>query len=337
MDEEDTDEISRSLNDNRQTLCPCRHSNATAHQIGLLYSVTSAICLGIGVFLIALSGKKYDPLQIIFEIYCTAAVCAGISMIFLCVPIKPYNGEGMYVFLHAVGMIVSETSNTYGVILLAPSVATVILDTNPIFTALLAFIFLHENIDVYDGISILITCIGAVTVAVPTIVSAPPSSLKSTALGVSSAFLSAVAVASYGCLNRKIERTHPLMITAVALASVSFVAGICCFGTGRFTWHHETRYVLIIIASGVLVALGHIILARAFQLSVASYVNTANSMDTPTVMILQTMFLNVHLTIFPILGSLAIMIGVTLLGLKELILAKLRVLSNQLPRIQRDD
>ncbi|CAM1312889.1 Uncharacterised protein r2_g2335 [Pycnogonum litorale] len=322
MTEDETEETSRSLND-VQTLCRCCPANTTVHRVGLIYSVISAIFLGISAFLIALSGEKYDPLQIIFEVYGTATFCAGMSTIFLCAP-RLYKGERLFIFLHAVAMIVSETCSAYSVILIAPSLATVIIDMNPIFSTLLAFLFLNESIDIYDGISILITCIGAVAVSVPTILLAQSSSLQTTVLGVSSSLVAAVFIAFYGCFNRRIERTHPSMITVVAFASVSFFAGVLCFGTGRFTVHHDTRYVLMIVFSGLSLALGHISLARAFQLTIASYVNTANSMDTPTVMILQTVFLNVHLSVFPILGSFAIMIGVTLLGLKEWISTKFR-------------
>lgn len=201
--------------------------------------------------------------------------------------------------------------------------ATVITFSNPVFTSLLAWIFLKERCTIWDVIFTIFTLIGVVLIARPPFLfggelSDIESNYSNHIKGTVAAFSSAIAAACTMVILRKMGKNVHYYLTVWYYAVMGFIECIVVlFIIDEWTipscgWD---RWNLISI--GVLGVGGQIFLTKALQVEKASRVALLRTTNVVLAFVLQFLFLNRKPTWWSVGGALCVISSTTGVAIRK--------------------
>lgn len=271
---------------------------------GPRYMAISALAFALMGSLVKLAGEMGVPLlQIIF-------VRAVISVVLSLWDLRRYSGNplgnrrglllarGLSGFLALMGVF-------YALMHLPLAQATMLQYLHPVFTALLAFIFLWERPSAATVICVLLSLIGLGCMVSPYWVSAEAFGLSHLAVlaGLGGAFGSGVA---YTLVRKLVATEHPSVI--VLYFPLVCIPGTLLLGSGQFIWPTAAGW-LILVGIGCLTQLGQVALTKAMQSDSASRATSLSYIQILFAAALGWVFFAETPTITTLVGSSFILLG----------------------------
>uniref|UniRef100_A0A7M4FJD2 Solute carrier family 35 member G1 n=1 Tax=Crocodylus porosus TaxID=8502 RepID=A0A7M4FJD2_CROPO len=176
--------------------------------------------------------------------------------------------------------------------------ATVITFSSPVFTSLLAWIFLKEKYSLWDLLFTLFTITGVVFIARPpflfgSIVTGIEGSYTNHLKGTIAAVTSAVSSASTFVILRKMGKSVHYFLSIWYYAVIGLIECIIALSIiDEWSLPHCGTDRLLLILIGILGLGGQIFLTKALQIEKAGPVAIMKTMDVVFAFILQILFLN---------------------------------------------
>ncbi|XP_010150895.1 PREDICTED: solute carrier family 35 member G1 [Eurypyga helias] len=190
--------------------------------------------------------------------------------------------------------------------------ATVITFSSPVFTSLLAWIFLKEKYSIWDLLFTLFAITGVVLIARPPFlfgsnVTGIEGSYTDHLKGTIAAITSTVSAASTFVILRKVGKSVHYFLSIWYYAVIGLIACVIALfvmNEWRLPYCGKDRVLLILI--GLLGLGGQIFLTKALQIEKAGPVAIMKTMDVVFAFILQILFLNHLPTWWTVGGALCV-------------------------------
>uniref|UniRef100_H3BCF8 Solute carrier family 35 member G1 n=1 Tax=Latimeria chalumnae TaxID=7897 RepID=H3BCF8_LATCH len=290
--------------------------------LGLFYAFLSTIFFSV----IALLVKKIENLHAL-EI---SAFRCFFQIIFL-LPALIYNetgflgpkGQRVFLFLRgllgATGMILFF----YAIQQMPLADATVIVFSNPVFTAIFARIFLKEKCTLWDLFFTVFTLTGVIIIARPpflfgTHVSGIEHDYSSHIRGTVAAFASAITSASTFIVLRRMGKAVSYYLSAWYYAVIGLIVSVtvvCVMQEWRLPYCGLDRWLIILI--GLLGIGGQTFLTKALQIEKAGPVAIIRTMDVVCAFIFQFVFLHHSPSWWSVGGAICVTLSTTGVGIQN--------------------
>lgn len=193
----------------------------------------------------------------------------------------------------------------YALLNLPLALATLLQYLHPIFTAVLAWLFLREIPDRATLVCVALSLCGMVTILWPTFSagSAPVSSLFAIGIGLCGAFGSAIA---YTIVRRLTRSEHPDVI--VIYFPLVCLPGTLLFGGMDFVMPGLTGF-LALLGVGVFAQMGQLTLTRAMALDKASRAVSLSYLQIVFAAVIGVIYFGEHPASHTLLGSAFVLLG----------------------------
>lgn len=201
--------------------------------------------------------------------------------------------------------------------------ATVIMFSNPVFTALLAWIFLKERCTIWDAVFTVFTLTGVVLIARPPFlfgerVAGLEADYYSHIKGTAAAFAGAVGAACTMVILRKMGKSVHYYLSVwyyAVIGLVECVVTLFVLGEWRLPSCGADRWIMMLIA--VLGIAGQTFLTKALQVEKAGPVALMRTTDVVLAFIFQFLFLNRKPTWWSLGGALCVVSSTTGVALRK--------------------
>ncbi|KAK7123078.1 hypothetical protein R3I94_020003 [Phoxinus phoxinus] len=301
-EEEEEDTGAKTVEKEKKPACP---------GLGLLYSLLASVFFSAAALLV----KKIEGMHAIQ----ISAIRCFFQMLFV-LPAMIYfktgflGPRGMRIYLFLRGFLGSNAMILlyYAVLQMPLADATVIMFSNPVFTSLLAWIFLKERCTILDVVFTVFTLTGVILIARPPFLfggelSGIEGDYTNHIKGTSAAFAGAVGAACTMVILRKIGKSVHYYLSVWYYAVLGLVECIIVlFIMDEWTipscgWDRWT-----LMAIGMLGIAGQTFLTKALQIEKAGPVALMRTMDVVLAFILQFLFLNRKPTWWSLGGALCV-------------------------------
>ncbi|XP_019901873.2 solute carrier family 35 member G1 isoform X2 [Esox lucius] len=201
--------------------------------------------------------------------------------------------------------------------------ATVIMFSNPVFTALLAWIFLKEKCTIWDCVFTVFTLAGVIMIARPPFifgarVEGIEGDYTSHLKGTIAAFGGAVGAACTFVILRKMGKSVHYFLSVWYYAVIGFIeCVITLFILGEWTipFCGRDRWILMLIA--ILGIAGQTFLTKALQIEKAGPVALMRTIDVVLAFIFQFIFFNQKPTLWSLGGACCVVISTCGVALRK--------------------
>ncbi|KAI5617660.1 solute carrier family 35 member G1 isoform X1 [Silurus asotus] len=290
--------------------------------LGLIYTLLASVLFSVAALLV----KKIDGIHAV-EI---SAIRCFFQMLFVMPAMIYYKigflgPRGMRVYLFLRGFLGSNAMILlyYAVLQMPLADATVITFSNPVFTSLLAWIFLKERCTIWDVIFTIFTLTGVVLIARPPFLfggelSGIEGNYSNHVKGAIAAFSSAIAAACTMVILRKMGKNVHYYLAVWYYAVLGFIECIVVLfiidewaipSCGWDRWN--------LMAIGVLGIGGQTFLTKALQVEKAGPVALMRTTDVVLAFILQFLFLSRKPTWWSICGALCVISSTTGVAIRK--------------------
>ncbi|NXR35348.1 S35G1 protein, partial [Zosterops hypoxanthus] len=284
---------------------------ATCPGLGLFYTILSA-------FLFSVASLFLKKLEDLHSVEVSAFRCV-FQMAFILPGLIYYKTgflgpKGKRIFLFFRGFLGSIAMvllyYAYQVMPLAD--ATVITFTSPVFTSLLAWIFLKEKYSLWDLLFTLFAVTGVILIARPPFlfgsrVTGIEGSYSDHLKGTIAAIASTLSAASTIVIIRKVGKSVHFFLSIWYYAVIGLIGCvITLFVLNEWRLPHCGRDRVFLILIGLLGLGGQIFLTKALQIEKAGPVSIMRTMDVVFAFILQALFLNQIPTWWTVGGALCV-------------------------------
>ncbi|XP_018554288.1 solute carrier family 35 member G1 [Lates calcarifer] len=282
--------------------------------VGLFYAFLSTVFFSV----IALLVKTIQGVHAI-EI---SAIRCFFQMLFI-VPLLIYHKTGFLgprdkrIYLVLRGFIGSNAMILlfYAVQQMPLADATVIMFSNPVFTSLLAWIFLKERCTIWDCVFTVFTLTGVILIARPPFlfgnqVGGIEGNYTNHIKGTIAAFAGAIAAAFTFVVLRKMGKSVHYYLSVWYYAVIGFIECIITvsvLGEWRIPFCGRDRWMLMLIA--VLGIAGQTFLTKALQIEKAGPVALMRTVDVVLAFIFQFIFFNRAPTLWSLGGALCVVVS----------------------------
>lgn len=334
-------------NRQKKTLCPpalCVRGNASSSSTSSSSRRESAReetekpkrCPGLGLFyaflstvffsIIALLVKTIEGLHAI-EI---SAIRCFFQMLFVA-PLLIYHKTGFVgprdkrVYLVLRGFIGSNAMILlfYAVQQMPLADATVIMFSNPVFTSVLAWIFLKERCTIWDCVFTLFTLTGVILIARPPFIfgkhlSGIESNYSNHIKGAVAAFAGAIGAACTIVVLRKIGKSVHYYLSVwyyAVIGLIECIITVSVLGEWKIPSCGRDRWMLMLIA--VLGIAGQSFLTKALQIEKAGPVALMRTVDVVLAFIFQFIFFNRAPTWWSLGGALCVVASTSGIALRK--------------------
>ncbi|XP_016368796.1 solute carrier family 35 member G1-like [Sinocyclocheilus rhinocerous] len=290
--------------------------------LGLLYALLASVFFSVTALLV----KKIEGLHAI-EI---SAIRCFFQMLFV-MPAMIYYNTGflgprkMRIYLFLRGFLGSNAMILlyYAVLQMPLADATVIMFSNPVFTSLLAWIFLKERCTILDVIFTVFTLTGVILIARPPFLfggklSGIEGDYTNHIKGTVAAFMGAIGAACTMVILRKIGKSVHYYLSVWYYAVVGLIECVIVlfildeWAIPSCGWD---RWMLMAI--GLLGIAGQTFLTKALQIEKAGPVALMRTMDVVLAFILQFLFLNHKPTWWSLGGALFVISSTSGVALRK--------------------
>ncbi|KAK2865977.1 hypothetical protein Q7C36_002033 [Tachysurus vachellii] len=290
--------------------------------LGLVYTLLASLFFSVASLLV----KKIDGIHAV-EI---SAIRCFFQMLFVMPAMIYYKidflgPQGMRVYLFLRGFLGSNAMILlyYAVLQMPLADATVITFSNPVFTSLLAWIFLKERCTLWDVVFTMFTLTGVVLIARPPFLfgrefSGFESNYGNHIKGTIAAFSSAIAAACTMVILRKMGKNVHYYLAVWYYALLGFIECIVVLfvidewavpSCGWDRWN--------LMAIGVLGIGGQTFLTKALQVEKAGPVALMRTTDVVLAFILQFLFLNRTPTWWSVGGAMCVISSTTGVAIRK--------------------
>jgi drug/metabolite transporter (DMT)-like permease len=212
--------------------------------------------------------------------------------------------------------------------------ASVIIYSAPVFTSIIACIFLHERCGVFETVCILFTFAGVVLIACPPWLFggvAPAVHTTGNILAPLAAFGAMVIISIVYVLLRKMRHIHYSTILFTYSLWAVIQSGSLVFIMDVWSIPNCLLGNLSIVGIGALANLGQICMTKALQLESAGGVGIVRTTDIVFVYIWQWTILGVSPRLVSTIGATIVILAVIATGVKKVLvnLAKERIERNR--------
>jgi drug/metabolite transporter (DMT)-like permease len=233
---------------------------------GLLYAVYGALAFSVMSACAKLAGDRIPNQEIVAF---RAVVVTGITWSMLRKKgLNPWGTERWLLFLRGLFGYAALSCFLWAVIRLPLADTTVIHFTNPVWTALLAALFIGEILRGWEVLLALLALGGVVIVSRPGFLFGHASGLDPAAVGV--ALMGAVLSAAAYVAARRLTRTNDPLVIVFAFAVVS-LAGSVPLAATHFVMPRGMEWLLL-LGVGLAAQGGQVWVTRALQLEKAGRV-----------------------------------------------------------------
>lgn len=201
--------------------------------------------------------------------------------------------------------------------------ATVIMFSNPVFTSLLAWIFLKERCTIWDCVFTVFTLTGVVLIARPPFIFGEnPRGIEGNYTnhikGTIAAFAGAIGAAFTFVVLRKIGKSVHYYLSVWYYAVIGFIECIITvsvLGEWKLPFCGRDRWLLMLIA--VLGIAGQTFLTKALQIEKAGPVALMRTVDVVLAFIFQFIFFNRAPTLWSLGGALCVVASTSGVALRK--------------------
>ncbi len=277
---------------------------------GLRYMVLSAFSFSLMTLFVKLVGQRLPTTEIVL-------VRGVVTLIFSYALLR---GSGIRHLGHnKIGLLMRGVAGSaalmcvyYAVTKLPLAEATVIQYTNPVLTALLATVYLHESMNRREVASTLLSLSGVLVIARPGFLfggGAEGLALIPVAIALLGAVLSAIAYVTV----RKLSQTeHPLVIVFYFPLVSTF--GVLPLAAPTAVWPTWTEWVMLIAGVGLTAQAGQVFLTKGLQLEPAGRAMTMSYLQIPFAALWGLLFLDEYPDVFTFAGAALVLAGSVLLS-----------------------
>ncbi|KAM9462004.1 solute carrier family 35 member G1 [Clarias gariepinus] len=290
--------------------------------LGLIYTLLASLFFSVVTLLV----KKIEGVHAV-EI---SAIRCFFQMLFI-IPAMIYcktgflGPQGMRLYLFLRGFLGSTAMILlyYAVLQMPLADATVITFSNPVFTSLLAWIFLKERCTIWDFIFIVFTLTGVVLIVRPPFLfgaklSDIEDNYSNHIKGAIAAFSSAIAAACTMVILRKMGKNVHFFLSVWYYAIMGFIeCVVVLFIIDEWTLPECGWDRWNLIAIGVLGIGGQTFLTKALQVEKAGPVALMRTTDVVLAFIFQFLFLNHKPTWWSIGGALCVISSTTGVAIRK--------------------
>lgn len=294
---------------------------------GTLIGIFGGICYGSANFMEKLITDDVDPLQANACTFSLALVILSLWCIITKSPPVPAPGE---YFATAIVAVMQGALLLFIVSSLSYIPAfneTVLVDTAPAFTAIVAFIWFREKISIIDCIIIAFAITGVVLVTQPTFIfhhpAHTPIASKNQLIGSVLAILGSLSMSVYACVMRKINTTSVSTLTFYSFILIVIPSIIMGFSLNVMKAVFTPSIILKYFLASIFYLLNFNLITKALLIEKAVYVIVAQVCDLPTVLILQMVILHDYPNTIAYVGALFVVVSIATIGLKDFIISKL--------------
>jgi len=226
---------------------------------GLRYAGFAALCFSFMSAFAKLAGERIPTQEIVLA---RGLVGTALTLgILRRMRLSPWGTEKRLLFLRGLFGYAALSCFLWAVVRLPLADTTVIHFTNPVFTALLAAVFLGERLRGWETILALMALGGVVVVARPSFLFGEPSALDPVVVGV--ALAGAILSAAAYVTARRLTRTHDPMVIVFAFAFVTLLGSVPAT-VPVFVWPHGWEW-LILLGVGVATQGGQVYVTKALK------------------------------------------------------------------------
>lgn len=291
--------------------------------LGLLYAFLATVFFSIITLLV-------KTIQGIHAIEISAIRCF-FQMLFI-VPLLIYHKTGFLgprdkrVFLVLRGFIGSNAMILlfYAVQQMPLADATVIMFSNPVFTSLLAWVFLKEKCTIWDCVFTVFTLTGVILIARPPFlfgerIRGIEGNYTNHIKGTIAAFAGAIAAACTFVILRKMGKSVHYYLSVWYYAVIGFVEStitVSVLGEWKIPSCGRDRWMLVLIA--LLGIVGQTFLTKALQIEKAAPVALMRTIDVVLAFIFQFIFFNRAPTLWSLGGALCIVVSTSGIAIRKL-------------------
>ncbi|XP_020498415.1 solute carrier family 35 member G1 [Labrus bergylta] len=339
-EEERGSENSQEGSKKKKRLCPpafcVRNEPAPREESAREGSEKQKRCPGIGLFYAFLSTVFFSIIALLVKtiqgVHAVeiSAIRCFFQMIFT-MPLLIYSKTGFLgprdkrIYLVLRGFIGSNAMILlyYAVQQMPLADATVIMFSNPVFTSLLAWIFLKERCTIWDCVFTLFTLTGVILIARPPFIfGEDPNGIEGNysnhLKGTIAAFAGAIGAAFTFVVLRKIGKSVHYYLSVWYYAVIGFiecVITVTILGEWKIPFCGRDRWILVLIA--VLGIAGQIFLTKALQIEKAAPVALMRTFDVVLSFIFQFIFFNRAPTWWSLGGALCVVASTSGVALKK--------------------
>ncbi|XP_026171297.1 solute carrier family 35 member G1 [Mastacembelus armatus] len=201
--------------------------------------------------------------------------------------------------------------------------AIVIMFSNPVFTSLLAWIFLKEKCTIWDCVFTMFTLTGVILIARPPFIFGGhlhgiEGDYTNHIKGTIAAFAGAIAAACTFVVLRKLGKSVHYYLSVWYYAVIGFIECIITvsvLGEWKIPFCGRDRWMLMLIA--VLGIVGQTFLTKALQIEKAGPVSLMRTVDVVLAFIFQFIFFNRAPTLWSLGGALCVVASTSGVALRK--------------------
>ncbi|XP_071317928.1 solute carrier family 35 member G1 [Trachinotus anak] len=314
-----------------KTWCPpalCVRSKPASPRGGRVREEKPKGCPGLGLFYAFLSTVFFSIIAVLVKTIQgvhaieISAIRCFFQMLFV-MPLLIYHKTGFLgprdkrIYLVLRGFIGSNAMILlfYAVQQMPLADATVIMFSNPVFTSLLAWIFLKERCTIWDCVFTVFTITGVILIARPPFLFGDHTrgiegNYTSHIKGTIAAFAGAIAAAFTFVVLRKMGKSVHYYLSVWYYAVIGFiecVITVSVLGEWKIPFCGRDRWMLMLIA--VLGIAGQSFLTKALQIEKAGPVALMRTVDVLLAFIFQFIFFNRAPTLWSLGGALCVVVS----------------------------
>lgn len=339
-EEERGREISPESGEEERRLCPpafCVSSKPASREESAREDTEKPKkCPGLGLFYALLSTVFFSTIALLVKTIQgvhaieISAIRCFFQMLFI-IPLLIYHKTGFLgprgkrLFLVLRGFVGSNAMILlfYAVQQMPLADATVIMFSNPVFTSLLAWIFLKEKCTIWDCVFTVFTLAGVILIARPPFIFGEhlhgiETNYANHIKGAIAAFAGAIGAAFTLVIIRKIGKSVHHYLSVWYYAVIGFVESIITvsvLGEWKIPFCGRDRWIMILIA--VLGIAGQTFLIKALQIEKAGPVALMRTMDVLLAFIFQFIFFNHAPTLLSLGGALCVVLSTSGVALRK--------------------
>eukprot|EP00834_Sanchytrium_tribonematis_P001550 NODE_39_length_35218_cov_0.479655.p13 type:complete len:311 gc:universal NODE_39_length_35218_cov_0.479655:1981-1049(-) len=277
--------------------------------IGLLQIVLSSLCLAIMSFII----KDLNEIPASNLLFYRALIQTIISLIYACyLKLNPFGSSSVYFLLNLRGLAGGVAVYLYFQTLkqIPVSTATALFMTSPIYSIILARIFLQERVSYAKTFAVIVVLLGSALIAHPNSWVESYSDFLGSSLAVTEAFMAAVAVTFIKLIG---DRAHFVQLVFYLSIYMLLIGIILSLKDGlMLVWN------LKIVSIGLLATAGQLLVNAGLQ-KVGAVIGVTVRSSEVLFAFLIGIFLGEEIPLLSIYGSFLIVVGGWLLGKKNTI------------------
>ncbi len=272
---------------------------------GLPYMVLAALFFSLMTLFVKIAGQRLPSMEIVLT---RGIVTLGYSYAALrWAGISPWGRNRVLLVLRGLFGFLALTCLYYAVTKLPLADANVIQYTNPVFTTILAAIFLKERIAGADLMGAVLGVSGVVLVARPAFLfGASVNPLDMHAAGI--ALLGAMCSAAAYVVVRRLRNDEPSAVIIFYFPLVTTIASLP-LALPSFIWPTLTEWLIIIFGVGLCAQLGQICLTLGLKIEPAGRAMALSYLQVVFAAIWGVIFLTEHPSPLTVAGSLLVFGG----------------------------